>query len=411
MLLCYDPIIGQFIPKTNFGSGIPDLDSLRTLAYLLVLTYLTEAAMTKYFFVFNTWLKIVFFYVSVVCASPLWSPHYSYNSVTLQQLFNSVLLPAVIALIAFRLFRYKDIIRRYATHLTVASIILSVISLVQFLKGSSVIHGQVRSMATFVNPNALAIYLVLSLPVVLYAGDTGKIGRWSGKFAQILIIMAIFTTVSRKGLATMLVVYAIYYMATRQYKMFVIGMVGLIGIGIIALGFSEISSRFSSKDIATQVEGKAEMAMAGFNMFSKNPLIGLGYNGYYENFGKYFPFSYERKYDAHNEYVTALANYGIVGFAPFILIFTYPLARGWRRFKVLKKPAMSDDRLRILVGLISVITFSMNQYYAGAIFYQENVVFMLYANIALMLVVPYENVTIRTHMDSAATEKKEASVR
>ena len=36
-ILCYMPVFGMYLPETNFGSQIPDIDSNRFLAYLVVL--------------------------------------------------------------------------------------------------------------------------------------------------------------------------------------------------------------------------------------------------------------------------------------------------------------------------------------------------------------------------------------
>ncbi len=384
-LLCYIPVVGSFIPSTNFGAGIPDLDPLRALAYLLVLVFAIEHSMAGQPTSMHRWIGIVCIYTLVVVASPLWSPAYSYNSVLIQELFNNVVLPVCVASIALVLFKYKQTVRRYCFHLAVASIVLSVIAIVQFIQGSSVIHGQARSMATFNNPNLLAVYLVLSLAVMLYAVDAGKIGKKLGYLAQTLLVLAVFTTLSRKGLGTMVIAFAFYYWTINKKRNLTIIAILMLSIAVVAAGVSQFSSRFSSDEVERQFQGKAAMAIAGVEMFLDNPVIGLGYKGYYENFGNYMPNLWRDKYDAHNEYVTAMANYGIVGFIPFLAVFLYPLAWGWRRMRRLPRPYIREERLRILVGLISLITFMISQFYAGHLFYQNVVVFLLYANVALML--------------------------
>lgn len=389
-LLCYTPIIGKFIPATNFGAGIPEMDPLRVLAYLLVMVFAFEHSVAGQTSVLHRWLVIICVYALVVSLSPLWSQAYTYSTVVLQELFNTVILPVLLAAIALVLFRSGEVVRRYCFHLTVASIILSVIALVQFVQGSSIIHGQARSMATFNNPNLLAVYLVLSLAVVLYATDTNKIGRKLAYLAQLLIVLAMFTTVSRKGLGTMAIAFIFYYWATERMRNLAIMAILVAVVAVFAVGLSQFSSRFTGDELDRQFEGKARMAMAGVEMFGDSPIIGLGYKGYYENFGVYLPGAGRDKYDAHNEYVTALANFGLIGFIPFMAVFLYPLAWGWRRLRSLPPPAIREDRLRILVGLISLVTFMMSQYYAGHLFYQTMAVFLLYANIALMLDTPLE---------------------
>ena len=406
-LLCYTPIIGEFIPATNFGTGIPDLDPLRILAYLLVITFAFEHAMAGKVTLLHRWLGILFIYALVVTASPIWSPVYSYDSVVMQGLFNSVILPVLLAAIALVLFRSADVVGKYCFHLAVASIVLSVFALVQFAQGSSIIHDQARSMATFDNPNLLAVYLVLSLAVVLYAGDSGRISKKLGYLAQLCIVLAMFTTISRKGLGTMVIAFFLYYWITQRKRNLAILTVLVLVLGIFAAGISQFSSRFTATEIEHQFEGKAAMARAGIEMFASSPVIGLGYKGYYENFGDYFPGSGRSKYDAHNEYVTALANYGLIGFIPFMMVFLFPLAWGWRWLRRLSRPALREDRLRMLVGVISLVTFMMSQFYAGHLFYENLVVFLLYANVALMLTASQADLPI-TSTDSGAAEREKS---
>lgn len=384
-LLCYTPILGNFIPTTNFGAGIPDLDPLRVLAYLLVMAFLAEVSVYGGVSFLHRWLGIVFSYVAIVCASPLWSKFYTYDTVVVQELFNAVFLPAVIAGIAIVLFRDARVVQRYCLNVTIASIILSLISLAQFARGTSIIHGQSRSMATFDNPNLLAIYLVLSLAVVLYGTNTGKVSRRLGQLAQLLLVLAMFTTVSRKGMATMIVTFGVFFVAARQYRQLLVGAIVLTVLGMIAAGISQISTRFTGAEIERQIEGKAMMAMAGLEMFADKPIIGHGYKGYYQNFGKYLPNAGRDKYDAHNEYVTALANFGVLGFIPFILIFIWPLSWAWKRLRRLDPRTSAEARPRLLVGILSILTFMLNQFYAGHLFYSNLAVFLLYGNIALML--------------------------
>lgn len=395
-LLCYTPILNEFIPTTNFGAGIPDMNPLRALAYLLVMVFAFEHSLGGQASVLHRWLGIICIYTLVVIASPIWSPVYSYNTVVLSNLFNTVILPVFLATIALILLRSEEVVRRYCFHLAIASGILSIIALVQFVQGSSVIHDIARSVATFNNPNLLAVYLVLSLAVVLYATDTNKIGKKLGYLVQLLLVLAMFTTISKKGLGTMVIAFVFYYWATKRTRNLAIIAILIAVVGVFAAGVSQFSSRFAGDELERQFSGKTAMAMAGIEMFADHPIIGLGYKGYYENFGVYLPGTWKDKYDAHNEYVTALANYGLIGFIPFMAVFLYPLVWGWKRLRSLPPPTIREDRLRILVGLVSLITFMISQFYAGHLFYENTAVFLLYANVALMLATSFDKGAVTT---------------
>ena len=100
------------------------------------------------------------------------------------------------------------------------------------------------------------------------------------------------------------------------------------------------------------------MAYAGLQMYKESPLIGLGYNGYYENFGKYFPLSDKLKYDAHNMYISNLVDYGLVGFILFLCILFYPLfysRRIMRQSRIANNPENCSNMAIICIS--SVIPF------------------------------------------------------
>ena len=128
------------------------------------------------------------------------------------------------------------------------------------------------------------------------------------------------------------------------------------------------------------------MTVAGFKMFQEKPLFGNGYEGYYQRFGEFFRFSWSRKYDAHNEFITALANYGVVGFSFFVLIFLYPLNYARKILKRYRRgQLLSRFRKNMAVICIStVIPFMLNASYAGTVFSKVVVVYILYVHISFV---------------------------
>ena len=128
------------------------------------------------------------------------------------------------------------------------------------------------------------------------------------------------------------------------------------------------------------------MTYAGLQMYKESPLIGLGYKGYYDNFGKYFPWSSKNKYDAHNIYTTALTNYGLIGFMPFLCIFLYPLSAARKTLKA-GNSNISDSTPKDLaiICISSTIPFMISGWFAGGLFYIPALVILFYANISLFL--------------------------
>ena len=146
-----------------------------------------------------------------------------------------------------------------------------------------------------------------------------------------------------------------------------------------------IAHRFEHGSIQEVVEGKWDMTYAGLKMFVTSPVIGLGYQGYYDNYSKYNPYAWKEHYDAHNIFITALTNYGVIGFMPFMAIFLYPLyickQTLQRKNRVIPSEHTKD---MAIICIVSVTSFMFNGFYSGGLFYSPIQVALLYTNISLL---------------------------
>jgi len=381
IFIYYRLLIEPFIP-TFFS----DISFSWLFFYALLLIFPFKFTIKPDFRIFNRWIVILIVYYLVVILSVLWAPQYSYDLFTLKRLFARNIAPLLIAVIAFYLFTEKDNVHLYIKHTCIVSVVISMIGIFQMIVGSSVIYGDVRSTGTFENPNGLAIFLVLTLPCLIYGIESKIVSRKWGWLATAIVIGGIISTVSRKGIITAVIAFFIYYMLKKQFKK-IIKLVAAIAIfAVIFSGYIVISHRFTQEKMIHDIIGKTNMAYVGLEMFTEHPIIGLGYNGYFENFGKYFPKSYVLKYDCHNEFVTALANFGLLGFIPFMGIFIYPLVFS---VKILcqKGTMLNKEHSRdmAVICISSVVPFMLSAYFAGGLFAQWPLIFILYTNIALVL--------------------------
>ena len=88
--------------------------------------------------------------------------------------------------------------------------------------------------------------------------------------------------------------YLIYFLFMRQHKK-VILYVFIATILVVSIsGYAVIATRFSEKALEKNVQGKWAMTVAGFEMFKDKPLLGNGYEGYYQRFGEFFRFAWRR---------------------------------------------------------------------------------------------------------------------
>lgn len=387
-VVCYAPVINSVLPKTEFGEGIPDLDLVTTLSLFLVPVFFVESLFASQMKI-NLWLFSVFGFFCIVLGSVSWSPWYTFNLSTVREIVFTCGFPVVIATLGVNLFRNPDFVHKYMRHFVFAAAIMAGICVCQFVLDTSRFGNLTRAAGTLGNPNLVAVFLVLALPIVLYLQGKGNYSMKVSILLESIIFAGIVSTVSRKGLMTAGVVYLIFYIYHRQYRRVIFVLLGIAIAASLAFSFSHtVAQRFEAKELEGQLGGKWSMMMAGIDIYTKNPVIGLGYQGYYESFNKYFPNPWKKKYDAHNEYATVLANYGTLGFLVFMLIFIHPLV--WaRRFVRRQKQAMNADLSSYqsemgILAIGSIVPFMMSAFYAGTLFYQTVVVYALYMNVSMM---------------------------
>jgi len=380
MFVCYAPILAIFLPS------ILGINSEWLLCYLLLITFMINIILNKKVSLGGKWILILFAYTVVVFISITWTDNYSYDLYTLQRVFARVIAPFIIAFVAMNIFENKDNVHRYMKHIIIASLVLSLISIYQMTLGGGSADEKFRSTATFMNPNGLAIFLVLTIPCLIYGMEKQFIPKKIGLLVAAFVMGGVICTVSRKGIGAMILVFFLYYILKKQFKkLIVLGIICSV-LAVCLSGYYVISHRFTQEEVHRHFEGKTNMAYAGVKMFIKNPIIGLGYRGYYENFGKFFPHSGDKKYDAHNVFVTALANYGLFGFIPFMGIFIYPLVVA---IKILrhKNTGINDQYLNnmAIICIISLIPFMISAFFAGGLFYDYAILFLLYTNVSFSL--------------------------
>ncbi|WP_186441410.1 O-antigen ligase family protein [Desulfamplus magnetovallimortis] len=394
LLVCYIPIVEIFLPKTNFGAGIPDIGPVRFTSYVLVMVFLLNIAATKKNIPLNNkWSVNLLWFSIIVLLSVAWSKE-SFNASTIAAIFDSVYVPFIVSLIALDLFKEKENVDSFVKNLCIAVFFLSLISLYMllFASKSNVAEDEVFRSAGFGklgNSNGLAIFLVMAIPCILYGI---KQNIFQKKIVGWLILFSVYggviCTVSRKGLVTMFLATSIYFFLTKQFGKILICFVFSLGAIILLYGYSthnNSASRFEKDEIEHQLSGRSNMALAGVKMFISSPIIGKGYRGYHNNWKQYFPFSKVDKYSAHNIFVTALANYGVIGFVPFMAIFLYPV---FVSLKVLRSRISFNNVLLNDMAIICISTvpcFMINGYFAGGLFYNPVIMILLYSIISFTI--------------------------
>jgi O-antigen ligase len=379
-LVCYVvPILMPWVPKV-FG----EISLAWALFYILVLSFLVQASAKHKVRVGNTWTFILWFYLLIVFASISWAENYSYDLYNIERIYARFFAPLIIASIALNLFNSQENIERYIKNLILAAVVLSVLGAIQLgYHGTSEVEELRAGAGTLENPNALAVFLVLTIPCALYAIEKRIIRRTLSWGALLTIVIGILLTVSRKGYVAAAIAFGLYFGLTKQFRKLILLLAIACCSVFVLISVSFIGERFTAKSLDTNLKNKATMVRVGWEMFRGSPLIGLGYNGFYENFGKYVRDFGRKKYDAHNIYITELSNRGLLGFLPFISIFLYPLFLG---LKTIFRTPDENKKQMAVISIASLLPFMVSGFFAGGLFWGWFNVFVLYTHISFIFV-------------------------
>jgi O-antigen ligase len=275
----------------------------------------------------------------------------------------------------------------------IVALLLSLLSIFEIITYWSGHYGEMRAVGTLENPNRFAIFLVLTVPCVNYAIEKSLIPKKLEVVFYGLIGLGIICTLSRKGIATFIATLLVCFYLRKQYRKTIVFGLIVVFFGFLELGcfFIQgrflIPSRFGVEKFHEDFEDKSALAYAGIDMFLRFPIKGLGYDGYNKTFNEYFPYAEKEGYDAHNIYITALANYGIVGFIPFIMIFVYPLFFSLAKLKENKDRCLgSGCNDFAILCCASIIGFMINGFFAGGLFYDSIITSLLYTQIVFVFI-------------------------
>lgn len=392
--LYYAPILNFYLPATNFGAGLPDVGFHELILLLWVGAISVDVALGRLAPRIRTpWIGLLGLYSFFVIISVSWSQE-RYSSATIRDLFYHILVPYIVASFALSYAAHERYRQNLVKHTAMGGLILSIIAIANFIKHYGGSIDEMRSGATLQNPNALAIFLVMGIPVVLYAIRAKVLSSVLAYPSLLCVIGGIVSTVSRKGIVTAGISFFLFFLAIKNYKALFAAALIATPVVLATTNITPVAKRFEQGGINVQIEGKWNMTIAGWDMFLKHPIKGLGYKGYYNEFGNYFPYSVRRKYDAHNNFITALANYGLIGSIPFVSVFLLPLSKSVKYLWRSRKKSSPDLRLKYATGMAVVIPFMLSAWYAGDLMYMPAVTNVLYVLIAMFCISPQESTPV-----------------
>lgn len=163
------------------------------------------------------------------------------------------------------------------------------------IAGTTSIGGRVRYVGVLHDPNESALMISLGLPVAIARYSHRKtLMRWLTLVAMATIGgAAVVMTGSRGGQFVYAAVVGVYFVRKHGWKGVLVG--ALFAVPIVLLGGREGGEDSTNARLGCQY--------AGVQMFMSNPIFGVGHGRYIEHHSQ----------TAHNSYVLAPAELGIVG--------------------------------------------------------------------------------------------------
>jgi O-antigen ligase len=175
--------------------------------------------------------------------------------------------------------------------------------------GETTIHGRIRYLGFFNDPNDLGMFFVMTLPMAFFLwGDTrNRVAKLVLALGLVVVFYGIYLTGSRGTLLATLAVLAVYFM--RRYGWFLTGFLGLLAVPVL---FMVLPARFSAIDPGeSSAHGRVEAWYQGLQMFLSNPLTGVGW-------GRFTDYN---SLTAHNSLVLVLGETGLIGVTFWLAFF------------------------------------------------------------------------------------------
>jgi len=192
------------------------------------------------------------------------------------------------------------------------------------------------------DPNDLALVLLMYIPMFAeQALGTRGIRRLSWSLPLAILVTGILVTVSRGGMLGLMAALALtfYDRGRLSVRLLAAPAIAATLIGLLVLaGLNDRSSgSFTPGEIDLSAQSRLDSWESGIRMTIHNPVFGVGFGQFADNHSRYSqnPLFWGVR-DAHNSFIKAAGETGLVGFIPFmaLVILTFRIAFRLRKAEV-----------------------------------------------------------------------------
>jgi putative inorganic carbon (HCO3(-)) transporter len=241
--------------------------------------------------------------------------------------------------------------------------------------------GDAMRSAGPLNPNPFGQVLATAAVLAFYLARTEvrPTGRWLAGAITVASVVAVAYTQSRAALIALLIVaLAVGVLCGVRLRVLAVAICGVIALGSLILPAS-LQTRVDALYTAvsanagtpqdTSLRGRKSENLAGVRMWADHPLIGVGpdnFEVHYEQYSEAIgtdPRPEQR--GAHNLYLEALAETGVVGAAAFFGVLWLSLRGAWRaRRRLQGRDALLAEGIVVALCAFLICAVTLHSAYA-----------------------------------------------
>jgi hypothetical protein len=207
--------------------------------------------------------------------------------------------------------------------LTAATASIAGYAFLMKVTGQADIEGSRAALVGYLgDPNDLAMTLLMCAPGALESAirtHGWKKALWTLGF--VLLVLGLISTQSRGGLIGLSagVVVVMYSRVENKAALFATGAMVLV-VGALAAGVADRKSGGAGEEgLDESAQGRLDAWIAGGRMITRNPVTGVGFDRFADNYLMYVSNTLIwKKHETHNAYIKAASEIGLPGAAMFI---------------------------------------------------------------------------------------------
>jgi O-antigen ligase len=225
--------------------------------------------------------------------------------------------------------------------------------------------GRVPSLLYYSNSLAGYLNLVLPIAIAIWIVRPNKKLRRLALANLFLGGMALILTESRGGLVALGAVALVgVWCFLRRPAARLAAFTALLAIVLVALPLMVSFSEHFAEIEESNALARLELWAAAWSMFRSSPVLGVGYGNFRELYAPLLEVDWipEGAYDAHNIYLQALSETGVIGFAVFVFLFAWAMRMAWRQLRIPQKPLDKIIGFAALGACISVLVHGLVDY-------------------------------------------------